>query len=46
MIEAVVLKDGPFRLLLAAKAQAHRRQMQGYRTQIVDEKGLWWVLSS
>ena len=42
----VVFKDGPYRLLLAAKAQARHRQDQGYRTEIANENGLWWVLCS
>jgi hypothetical protein len=39
-----VQKDGPFRLLVVARAHARQRQAQGFRTNIVAENGVWWVL--
>jgi hypothetical protein len=39
-----MIKDGPFHLLVAAKAHARHRRVQGYRTDIVVENGLWYVV--
>jgi hypothetical protein len=41
---APVQKDGPFRLLLAAKADARHRRAQGFRADVVSETGVWWVV--
>jgi hypothetical protein len=39
-----VQKDGPFRLLVAARAHAKHRRGQGFRTEVVKESGMWWVV--
>lgn len=41
---AGVQKDGPFRLLLAARADAQHRRAQGFRTEVTQENGVWWVV--
>jgi hypothetical protein len=37
-------RDGPFRLLAAARAHANRRRAQGYHADIVKERRFWWVI--
>jgi hypothetical protein len=37
-------KDGPFRLLLAARADARHRRIQGFHADVVSENGMWWVI--
>jgi hypothetical protein len=37
-------RDGPFRLLVAAKADARHRRAQGFRADVVLENGFWWVV--
>jgi hypothetical protein len=39
-----VQKDGPYRLLLAAKADARHRRAQGFHADVVREDGVWWVV--
>jgi hypothetical protein len=40
----VASKDGPFRLLAVAKADARQRRAQGFRADVVLENGFWWVI--
>ena len=37
-------RDGPYRVLVAAKVDARHRRAQGFRADVVIENGLWWVL--
>ncbi len=39
-----VQKDGPYRLLVAAKADARHRRIQGFQADVVWENGVWWVI--
>jgi hypothetical protein len=39
-----VQKDGPFRLLVAARADANHRRAQGFHAEPVKENHLWWVV--
>jgi hypothetical protein len=41
---AAVQKDGPFRLLVAARADVNHRRAQGYHAEAMKENGLWWVV--
>jgi len=41
---AAVQKDGPFRLLLAARAHARHRRMEGFHADVMEENGAWWVV--
>jgi hypothetical protein len=41
---AAVQRDGPFRLLVAARADANHRRSQGFHAEPVRENGLWWVV--
>jgi hypothetical protein len=40
----VIQRDGPYRLLVAAKADARHRRAHGFQADIAKEAGLWWVV--
>lgn len=40
---SVSQRDGPFRLLVAARGHANRRRAQGFQTEIIRENAMWWV---
>lgn len=39
-----VQKEGPFRLLAAAKVRARHRRMEGFHADVTGENGAWWVV--
>jgi hypothetical protein len=42
-VPAPALRDGPYRVLVTAKTEARHRRLQGFKADVVNENGKWWV---